>query len=224
MMRRSWNGFISLRIEKVLSKTLLPVFILSLSLLFNAELLAKDREQEMGIVLVAVGEIDRNVIDWLKNDLTKVFNKQVLTGKGMPEPEYAHDRKRKQYLSTPILNAILEQKEYAPYEKILGIVDHDLFVPELNFVFGQASPKAAVISITRLRQTFYHLPEDQNLFHQRFLTEAVHELGHTYGLGHCGNPRCVMFFSNSLMDTDRKGSEFCPSCKEKLHGFLVHHP
>ena len=130
----------------------------------------------------------------------------------MPEPDYAYDHKRKQYLSTAILNAIQGQKEVARYERILGVVDHDLFVPELNFVFGQASTKAAVISLTRLRQTFYHLPEDQTLFHQRILTEAVHELGHTYGLGHCGNPRCVMFFSNSLMDTDRKGSEFCPSC------------
>jgi archaemetzincin len=64
------------------------------------------------------------------------------------------------------------------------MVDHDLFVPELNFVFGQASPKAAVISLTRLRHPFYHLPEDQTLFHQRILTEAVHELEHTHGLGH----------------------------------------
>ena len=178
----------------------------------------------MGILLVAVGEIDRSVIDWLRNDLTKVFNKQVFIGKGMPEPDDAYHKKRNQYLSTSILNSMMEQKEYAPYEKTLGIVDHDLFVPELNFVFGQASPKAAVISLTRLRQTFYHLPEDQNLFHQRVLTEAVHELGHTYGLGHCGNPRCVMFFSNSLMDTDRKGSEFCPSCKSKLHRFSPPRP
>ena len=178
----------------------------------------------MGILLVAVGEIDRSVMDWLKNDLTKVFNKQVFIGKGMPEPDDAYHKKRNQYLSTAILNAIMEQKEYALYEKILGMVDHDLFVPELNFVFGQASLKAAVISLTRLRQTFYHLPEDQNLFHQRVLTEAVHELGHTYGLGHCGNPRCVMFFSNSLEDTDRKGSEFCPSCKSKLSKFSTHLP
>jgi archaemetzincin len=202
----------------------LPVFILSFSLLFNTELFAKERNQEMGIVLMAVGEIDRNVIDWLKNDLNKVFNKQVSTGRGMPEPDYAYDNKRKQYLSTAILNGIMEQKEYALYEKILGIVDHDLFVPELNFVFGQASPKAAVISLSRLRQTFYHLPEDQNLFHQRALTEAVHELGHTFGLEHCGNSRCVMFFSNSLMDTDRKGSEFCTRCKNKLRKLSPHHP
>ncbi len=178
----------------------------------------------MEIALVAVGEIDRNVIDWLKDDLAKVFNKQVAIAEGMPKPNYAYDHKRKQYLSTAILNAIVEQKEYAPYEKILAIVDHDLFVPELNFVFGQAGPKAAVVSLTRLRQSFYHLTENQNLFHQRVLTEAIHELGHTYRLGHCENPQCVMFFSNSLVDTDRKGSKFCLSCNSKIHRPVIRHP
>ena len=222
MMKKPWDGFISAKVEKISSVTRLTIFILALSLLFNAEAFVKERNPEMGIVLVAVGEIDRRVMDWLKNDLTKVFNKQVSIGKGMPEPDDAYHKKRNQYLSSAILNAILKQKEYASYEKILGIVDHDLFVPELNFVFGQASPKAAVISFTRLRQTFYHLPEDQNLFRQRVLTEAVHELGHTFGLGHCGNPQCVMFFSNSLLDTDRKGSEFCPSCKNRLQRLSIH--
>ena len=216
MMRTPRNGFASSKIERVSFKIVLTVFILLLSLLFNNSLSGKERNREMGIVLVAVGEIDRNVMDWLMNHLNKVFNKQVLIGKGMPDPDYAYHKKRNQYLSTVILNAIVEQKEYSPYEKILGIVDHDLYVPELNFVFGEASRKAAVISMTRFNQIFYHLPEDQSLFRQRVLTEAVHELGHTFGLGHCENPHCVMFFSNSLEDTDRKGSEFCHKCKNLL--------
>jgi archaemetzincin len=213
-MRRPWNGFRPLKIEGVSFSRALVVFVLLLSLFSNMNLLANERSQEMEIVLVAVGEIDREMMDWLKNDLSAVFNKKVIIGDGMPEPDYAYHKKRKQYLSTAILNAIFEKKEYASYEKILGILDHDLYVPELNFVFGEASRKVAVISLTRLRQMFYHLPEDRDLFHQRVLTEAVHELGHTFGLGHCKNPRCVMFFSNSLMDTDRKGFEFCPKCRK----------
>jgi len=170
----------------------------------------------MSILLVPVGEIDKKVIERLQVDLVKIFNKQVEAGQGMPHPDYAYNKKRNQYLSTAILKTLKEQKKYMAYGKVLGIVDQDLYVPELNFVFGEASQKAAVISITRLRQEFYHLPQDQSLFHKRGLTEAVHELGHTHGLGHCRNPRCVMFFSNTLMDTDRKGSEFCPECKSKL--------
>ena len=194
--------------ERVSFVSMLQVFILSLSLLFSTDLFAKERKEKMEIILVAVGEIDRNLMDWLKNDLAPVFNKQISIGKGMREPDYAFDRKRKQYSSTAILNAIVKQTNYVPYEKILDIVDHDLFVPELNFVFGQAGSKAAIISLTPLRQTFYRLPEDSNLFHQRVFTEAVHELGHTYGLEHCGNSRCVMFFSNSIVETDRKGPDF----------------
>ena len=194
-------------------------FIVSLGLLLNLSPAAEERNREMGIVLVAIGEVDRNVMDRLKDDLSKVFNK-VSVEKGMPEPLYAYNKKRNQYLSTAILSTLMGQKEYASYEKILGIVDHDLFVPELNFVFGEAGPKAAVISLTRLRQTFYRLPEDQDLFHRRVLTEAVHELGHTYGLGHCGNPRCVMFFSNSLSDTDRKDPGFCPECRKNLQSYI----
>ena len=220
MMRKSWSGFTLLKIEKVSFVRMLFAFIVSLGLLLNLSLAAEERNREMGIVLVAIGEVNRDVMDRLKDDLSKVFNKQVSVEKGMPEPDYAFDHKRKQYSSTAILNAIMKQREYGPSGRILGIVDHDLFVPELNFVFGEASPKAAVISLTRLRQTFYRLPEDQNLFHRRVLIEAVHELGHTYGLGHCQNPRCVMFFSNSLSDTDRKGPEFCPRCRKNLQSSI----
>lgn len=196
------------------------VFCLSLtflpSIFLKNDLFAEERDKRMGIVIVAVGRVDKETIESLKDDLSRIFNRQVFIGKEMPEPDYAFNRKRNQYLSTAILNALMDQKEYTIYEKVLGVVDHDLYVPELNFVFGTATGKVAVISITRLRQGFYGLPENRALFYKRTLTEAVHELGHTYGLDHCRNSRCVMFFSNSLIDTDRKGSEFCSECKSKL--------
>lgn len=88
----------------------------------------------------------------------------------------------------------------------------------MNFVFGEAglSGSFSVISITRLSQKFYGLPEDDGIFFDRVIKEAVHELGHTYGLRHCSDSSCVMFFSNSLSDTDRKGSSFCMSCSKML--------
>ena len=62
----------------------------------------------------------------------------------------------------------------------------------------------------------YGLTPDEYLFHQRIVNEAVHELGHSFALYHCGNTRCVMQFSNSLSDTDIKEKIFCNVCKKNL--------
>jgi archaemetzincin len=42
-------------------------------------------------------------------------------------------------------------------ERVLRLVDLDLYVPDLNFVFGLADPpgRRAVIALPRLRQSFY---------------------------------------------------------------------
>ena len=170
----------------------------------------------MDILLVPIGEVDPKVIETLRFDLSKVFKKKVLMGKEMERPDDAFNKKRNQYLSTAILKVMMEKKEYLTHEKILGMIDHDLYVPRLNFVFGEASQRVAIISLTRLRYEFYNLPKDQGLFRRRVLTEAVHELGHTYGVRHCGNPHCVMFSSKSLIDTDMKGPAFCERCKKNL--------
>jgi len=96
----------------------------------------------------------------------------------------------------------------------VGVVDLDLYAPQLNFVFGQAAigGRETLVALPRLRQCFYGMPEDLELFRQRTLKEAIHELGHTFGLGHCPKRNCVMCFSNSLPDTDAKGASFCPGC------------
>lgn len=173
------------------------------------------------ILLVAIGEVMQEVLGKLKPGLKERFSREVETGRNLPEPAFAYDRKRNQYLSTLILKAVEHQEEYLPYERVLGVADRDLFVPDLNFVFGIAGERVAIISLARLRQEFYGLPKDEALFERRVLTEAVHELGHTYGLGHCKNPRCVMFFSNSLVDTDHKGPDFCRMCRSRLSDYLI---
>ncbi|HPE64355.1 MAG TPA: archaemetzincin family Zn-dependent metalloprotease [Methanothrix sp.] len=99
---------------------------------------------------------------------------------------------------------------------LLGVIDEDLFVADTNFIFGLAYGSRAIISLARLRQEFYGLPSDPGLFRERAKKEAVHELGHVFGLLHCPDQRCVMHFSNSIAETDLKGWRLCGRCREML--------
>ena len=95
----------------------------------------------MNIIVVPIGKVESLIIDGLRNDLTRIFGRHASAGTPLPDPAYAYDRLREQYLSTAILKDIAKRKEYEPYEKVLAIVDRDLFVPDLNFIFGEAGNK-----------------------------------------------------------------------------------
>ncbi|GJQ58527.1 MAG: peptidase [Candidatus Scalindua sp.] len=176
-------------------------------------------KKKMGdkICIVQMGSIDERIMLYAKVALEGIFNKKIDIFILTHDLEYAYHKRRKQYYSTKFLKK-LRALELVDYGRVLGIIDVDLYVPELTFVFGEADLKnrVSIISLTRLRQEFYNLPKDLTLFNQRVITEAVHELGHTYGLRHCGNDNCVLFFSKTLADTDKKGSDFCRNCKKML--------
>ena len=133
----------------------------------------------------------------------------VTIAKQRPIPPEAFEPRRQQYRADDLLKVARNE----PGDRVLVVTDHDLYADDLNFVFGLADSlgRCAVISLFRLR-----LGADEESLRRRAVKEAVHELGHTFGLSHCANPRCVMRFSNSLGDTDRKGSEWCELCKQEL--------
>ncbi len=167
------------------------------------------------IIVAAVGTVEPKILTHVCVMVTETFGPPCRIGDALPAPEYAYDPRRRQYAA----EAILERLHPGRAERVLGVVDLDLYVPQLNFVFGLADHRGrrAVIALPRLRESFYGAPDDEALFLARVVKEAVHELGHTYRLGHCRNRRCVMAFSNSLADTDYKGSEFCARCRKQAH-------
>jgi archaemetzincin len=124
-------------------------------------------------------------------------------------PQAAFNARRRQFEAHALLDLGLSVRG----ERVLAVTDVDLYAYDLNFVFGiaQVSGEACVISLFRL-----YLDADEELFRGRALKEAMHELGHTFGLGHCADRGCVMSFSNNLAETDRKGAAYCPRCKETL--------
>jgi archaemetzincin len=164
-------------------------------------------------------------ISTLEKVLSEEFNSSVVISTASPIKELPlqlYEKQRNQWKSNEVLQWLLDNHRAntaattrTRTTKILAICDFDAYSSHLNFVFGQAYLDGSIsaIYLPRLRQEFYGLKADEYLFHQRIVKEAVHELGHAFGLNHCGNTRCVMHFSNSLSDTDIKESHFCNVCK-----------
>jgi archaemetzincin len=171
----------------------------------------------MKIGILRIGQVDLSVVERLQENLDTIFPDTTVTliTKPMPIPEEALDEDRQQHRSNIILSKIHTYGEKSrTLDRVLGIVNVDIYVQELNFVFGEAEHpgKAALISLWRLRPEFYGKAPNTELLVERSTKEAVHEIGHTLGLQHCSNPFCIMYFSNSIFETDRKQSLFCSKC------------
>jgi len=167
------------------------------------------------ITLKLLDNIAHGITEKLKDSVGGVFHCPVEIKVNFSDLAQAYDPERKQYFSSKLL-ASLGKSEGE--ERIVGIADVDLYVPKLNFVFGEAdiASGTVIISLYRLRQEYYGLAPDEALFLERATKEIVHELGHTFGLKHCFNNKCVMHFSNSLADTDLKEVYFCSKCRPKI--------
>lgn len=165
------------------------------------------------ILLVALGGVGVQVLGSIENRLWQVFDHTVRVLPSLGVPAYAYDAMRKQYGAVEILRRLLASVR-PETSRLLAVTEADLFIPMLSFVFGQAqlNGTVAVLSLARLRQEFYGLTPNGHLLLERAGKEAVHEIGHTFGLLHCQDPGCPMSLSNALRQVDRKGEDLCLNC------------
>ena len=161
-------------------------------------------------------DVGADLLAELAGELAPVFRMACQVRPERLEVAFARDRLRNQYYSTAILQAM--QRFVEPGARLLAVTSVDLYVPVLTFVFGEAqlSGACAVVSLHRLREEFYGLPARHELLRERLVKEAVHELGHTFGLRHCDDWRCVMTSSHAVERLDVKGAGFCAPCRRAL--------
>lgn len=172
--------------------------------------------------LVPVGAVDEDLLRWLAEALSARLGVPVGRGEPMEPREAWRTDGSGRLNSNRIVDALIARDAEAmeggeaPERWVLAVTEEDLFAPGRSFVFGEAAQGGAwaVVGLARLREDLRSMRPRARL-RRRVLTEAVHEIGHLWGLGHCDRPRCVMFPSASLAETDRKGDAWCPACEAR---------
>ena len=181
------------------------------------------------IFIQRIGDVEESVLLKLKKDLDSYFKdfklKSEILEDSLPLVKTEFVPYRRQYDASKIMRRLIYSCEKKQLYPTLGVLDQDIYSKTLNFIFGlghypfDKHSGVALISIARLKEEFYTKPEDENLLELRTLKEAIHELGHAFGLKHCEND-CVMRFSNKLSDTDNKPAKYCDVCFSQAKGFI----
>jgi archaemetzincin len=122
-------------------------------------------------------------------------------------------RKSKRRLrSGDVLDALLARASAERGDGLrLAVAKEELWAPEAGRVFGEAAVggRCAVVGLGSLGSA---RRSGVSTWEARALKACVHEAAHAAGLEHCADPRCVMYPSRDMDDTDRKAPDFCARC------------
>ncbi|MBK8167458.1 MAG: hypothetical protein IPK64_16060 [bacterium] len=171
----------------------------------------------MLICLLPVAGVCDGDLDTIEGFVASYFACETRRLPPLETPAGAWDAKRGQHDATALMRAALPLLPGGA-TRLLVVTGHDIYIPMLTFIFGQAQVNgpAAILSLARLRQEFHGLPPDGTLYVERVLKEVLHELGHTFGLVHCADRACTMSLSINVTNIDVKRGELCDACADEL--------
>lgn len=173
------------------------------------------------IGVVPLGEVCELTVKSIAANILGYLHLDTLILPPMEHPMYAYNERRHQYDAGAMITA-MESLSFPQCDKIVGVVDLDLFIPIFAHVFGEARQggRAALVSISRLKPPSLTSQEALNLQMERAAKVALHELCHLYDLHHCMDGLCLMHFSGGLEDLDQTPLYLCRYCSLYLRDAL----
>jgi archaemetzincin len=168
------------------------------------------------ILISPIGSFGSDLLAAIDQAIDRIFGARTMVQPLLSDLSFALAPARGQYHSTRII-AELTAAAPASALKVLALADVDLFIPILTHVYGEAQlgGRSCIVSVFRLSEGLPAYRWRENL-ESRLVKEAIHELGHTFGLRHCPDPRCTMHYCRNESDVDRKSGELCRYCRVML--------
>lgn len=172
--------------------------------------------------MIPLGRVEEDVLHVVADSLQGILRLPVDLHRSVPIPADTFIESRKQHNAMGLIKYLDKELSHQSL-KLLGITRYDICNPILTYVFGEAymGGRSAVMSTVRLGAGPRGLPVSRELFLDRVVKVAIHEIGHTFGVPHCHTDRCVMRASNNIPDLDAKLNYLCSYCELFLHESLT---
>jgi archaemetzincin len=176
------------------------------------------RPQDARIAVQPLGSFDMTLVDQIARGLTDELGVAVQRESAVELPRAAYYPRNRRYRAELLLD-VLRVRMRAPANRILGVTEVDISTTAHGVYdwgilgLGDMPGPACVVSLFRCRRHAHN--EAQVGF--RMVTTCLHEVGHTLGLNHCPDRRCLMTDARGTVRTvDQTSGRLCHRCRARL--------
>jgi tetratricopeptide (TPR) repeat protein len=131
----------------------------------------------------------------------------------------AQSGKIKQYDTQRLIKQLIQGFRIygkAAIKGVLFVTDQDLYEKDGRFLFGAAWPGYGIISYRRFTAAFNNEAPNRPRLIARTLKQALSSANFIFDIPRCNDPQCARAFSPSVKEQDRKSTDLCAVCKERL--------